>query len=110
MNHEIAEKKRALGNRAVRANVLAEVWAGLSGERQRLGLSRRAMEELDVQLQSPPMFLYANGSCEIVVPAIGPDRVLTLEWDDLTVRLVDEQGTSDLNAGKVVWSQYAHAA
>ena len=109
MNYEIAEKKRRLRNPAVRSNVLAEVRSGLWAERLSLGLSRSRMETLDVQLQAPPMFLYADGSCEVVVPAMGPDMALTLEWDDLTVRLVAEQGSGDLNAGEIVWS-HAHAA
>jgi hypothetical protein len=97
-------RRCALEDPAVRANVLAGVRAGLRGGQQHFGLSGRRLEALEEQLQAPPMFLYRDGSFEVVAPAIGPEKSLTLEWEDLEVRVVAEAGTSDLNAGPVVWS------
>jgi hypothetical protein len=110
MNHEAAEKKRALSDPAERASVLEQVRAMLSAERRHLGLAPTQMEALDAQLQSPPMYLYEDGALEIVAPALGPEKGLALDWSDLKVRLVAEQGTSDLNAGEIVWSHDAPPA
>jgi hypothetical protein len=49
------------------------------------------------------MFLYERGSLEIVARAIGTDKKATLEWEDLSVDIVYEQG-ADLSAGEIVWS------
>jgi hypothetical protein len=109
MNLMTITKRRALEDPAVRTNVLAGVRAGLSNHPQYFGLSRMLLEALGEQLQAPPMFLYADGSFEVVAPAIGPEKALTLQWEDLQVRVVAEAGTSDLNAGPVVWSANASA-
>lgn len=98
------EKKRALSNPAVTAHVLREVRGVLWDYRKWMGITRSTMEKLDAQLQSPPMYLYESGLFEVVAPAIGPEKAPSIGWEDLRVEIVHEQGSSDLNAGEIVWS------
>lgn len=104
------ETMRALSDPAIRDHVLQCMREGLWQLRTELGLSRPTMATLDEQLQSPPMLLYTNGSCEVVAPAIGFDRAPTFDWPDLKVRLVAEAGYGSLIAGSVVWSNVSQAA
>jgi hypothetical protein len=115
MRPETAELKRALSKPAERAHVLEQVRAELWRRREDLGLLRKRMEALDEQLQSPPTYLYEDGSFEVVATAIGPDMGAAIDGLELLggrkleVRIVTEQGTSNRDAGEIVWSQYAHA-
>lgn len=116
MRPETAELKRALSNPAETAHLLEQVRAELWRRQKDLGLLLKRMEALDEQLQAPPMYLYEDGSLEIVTRAIGPDKGVDIDGlellhgQKLEVRLVTEKGTSDLNAGEIVWSQHAPAA
>lgn len=102
MHRTTAEKINELSDPKERASLLEDVRLALRdwAYANLLPKKRNALYE---QLQSPAMYLYERGSLEIVVHAIG-DRAPSIDLRGLRVTIVHEQGTSDLNAGKVVWS------
>jgi len=99
-----ADKTKRLSDPKVRAHLLKQVRWTFRTFPEELGVSPSQLKELDAQLQCPPMLLYETGLFEIVAPAIGSSNSPRLEWPDLSVDIVFEQGSADLNAGDVVWS------
>jgi hypothetical protein len=97
------QTRQDLSDPKERAHLLESVRRELWSNADHFGLSRRVLEKLDAELQQPAMFLYERGSLEIVARAIGTDKKATLEWEDLSVDIVYEQG-ADLSAGEIVWS------
>lgn len=98
-----AQKKQALSDPKVRARVLERLRWAVRTYQKELDLSPAQLAEVDAQLQSPPMYLYATGLFEVVTPAFGPEKEPLIEWKDSSVRLVFEPGLY-LTAGKVVWT------
>lgn len=99
----------ALRDPAVQANVLEAVRAVVRRKDSPFGSRTSSLERLISQLQSPPMCLYEDGSFEVIAPAVGLNRMLSIQWTDLVVNLVARRGCRDLNAGRIIWSNQAVA-